>query len=62
MSNRNLRVSRAVQKLEDDLEYRLPNSGKALSTIVMSREIAEELLTEIRMLRAELEELKATRA
>jgi len=55
-------ISRAIQKLEDDLEYRLPQSNKPLSTIVLPREIAEELLTEIRMLRAEIEEMKATRA
>jgi hypothetical protein len=43
--------SRAVRKLEDDLAYRLPTSRKPLSTIVMSREIAEELLQEIYDLR-----------
>jgi hypothetical protein len=56
------KLSRAVQKLEDDLEYRLPQSNKPLGTIVLSREIAEELLTEIRLMRAEIEELKASRA
>jgi DNA-binding transcriptional LysR family regulator len=48
-------ISRAIQKLEDDLEYRLPHSNKPLSTIVFSREIAEELLAEIHRLRAKLD-------
>ena len=45
----------AVDRLEALLEYRLPQSGKALTTIVLSREDAEELLAVILMLRMQLE-------
>ena len=50
--------SRAEKKLEDDLEYRLPTSNKPIGTIVFPRELAEELLTLLRDLRSENEELR----
>lgn len=40
-----------ITKIEDDLEYRLPQSNKPLSCIVLSREQAEQLLKEVYQLR-----------
>jgi hypothetical protein len=42
-----------IEKIEADLMYRLPTSGKPLSCIVLSREQAEQLLQEIYDLRVE---------
>jgi hypothetical protein len=46
--------STAIDRLEELLNYRLPQSGKALTSIVLSRPHAEELLKEIRTLRLKL--------
>lgn len=43
-----------IDKIEADLEYRLPQSHKPLSTIVLSREQAEMLLQEINELTGQL--------
>lgn len=43
--------STAIDRLEELLNYRLPQSRKSLSTIVLTRAEAEELLSEIQMLR-----------
>lgn len=43
--------STAIDRLEELLNYRLPQSRKSLSTIVLTRAEAEELLNEIQMLR-----------
>ena len=40
-----------VEKIEDDLAYRLPTSGKPIPVITLSREQAEQLLQEIAELR-----------
>ena len=40
-----------VEKIEDDLDYRLPTSGKPIPVITLSREQAEQLLQEIAELR-----------
>lgn len=48
----------ATERLEDLLAYRLPQSGKALSSIVLSRTDAEQLLREIYELRLKLEAAK----
>ena len=45
-----------IEKIEDDLAYRLPNSGKPLIVITMSREQAEQLLREIAELREKADE------
>jgi len=39
-----------VRKLEEQLDYRLPNSGKPMSSVVFPRAEAEQLLREIRRL------------
>ena len=44
-----------IEKIEDDLAYRLPTSGKPIPVITMSREQAEELLKEIYELRQQNE-------
>jgi hypothetical protein len=36
----------AIKAVEDLLEYRLPQSGKPLNAIVLTREIAEQLVRE----------------
>lgn len=41
----------ALDRLEELLAYRLPQSGKELSTIVLTRAEADELLREILALR-----------
>lgn len=43
-----------VRKIEADLEYRLPQSNKQLSSVLLSREQAEVLLQGIRELRLRL--------
>lgn len=50
----------ATERLEDLLAYRLPQSGKALSSIVLSRTDAEQLLREIYDLKLKLEAKKTT--
>ena len=40
-----------VIKIEEDLQYRMPSSGRALSSVILSREQAEQLLQEIYELR-----------
>jgi hypothetical protein len=40
-----------IEKIEADLAYRLPTSGKPLSSVLLSREQAEELLREVYELR-----------
>jgi hypothetical protein len=44
----------AIDKLEEQLAYRLPTSGKPQSTIVLPRADAEELLKLIYRLRQEI--------
>ena len=44
-----------IRKLEEMLEYRLPQSRKPLGSIVLSRADAEELLREIYELRQKAE-------
>jgi hypothetical protein len=39
-------VRPAIEAVEDLLEYRLPQSRKPLSAIVLTREIAEQLVRE----------------
>lgn len=36
----------AIKKVEELLEYRLPQSGKSMSCIVLTREIAQKLVEE----------------
>jgi hypothetical protein len=36
----------AIERVEDLLAYRLPQSGKALGSIVLSRAVAEQLVKE----------------
>ena len=54
-----LKLASIVQKIEDDLEYRLPTTGKALTCVLLSREQAEALLTEISELRMQAGEKNA---
>ena len=46
----------ALDRLEELLNYRLPQSGKSLSTIVLSRAEAEELLSFIYVMQQKIAE------
>jgi hypothetical protein len=49
-------MSKAIAELEEQLAYRLPNSGKPLGTIVLTRAQAERLVKEWYELRQRAEE------
>ena len=51
------RPTTALDRLEDLLAFRLPQSGKQLSSIVLTRADAEEILAIIFMLQRRIAEL-----
>ena len=54
-----LKLASVIEKIEADLEYRLPQSGRALSCVMLSREQAEALLQYIFELRVKAGEINA---